>query len=538
MRPLEAQTELPRRHGKALTSETVQAWLVREIARHLKMDFLDIDPDAPISSLPLDSLDAVELSGELEDWLGVALPPTLFWDHPTLASIAAHIATLLADSTGDSPDARRRRVTVELPGDGPLEPTPEEELVLRLCQEPGGAQAQTCTAAVRLHGVLNAAALHDALAQLVERHQALGSSAGWMLPALDFGAVGGGGRLARAEVQRQAHTAIDPERPPLLRARLLRLSDEDHVLVISASHMVFDGWSLSVALRDLAELYTARIRGEAPQLKPLPPAAVVRAFQKNWLDVRREGLTKYWARQLGGASFELGLTDRVGERGDGFGPSAVESFRISDATHEAIHEACHRAGCSQFVFFLTCLDLALYELTGKRDLTIVTASHGRVAPEMRSLIGYFARAVCMRVQIDPASPARALLSHTASVVADAIAHQGLPFAETLAAAAADASGIVAPPVLLLLDADPLRDVHFDGLRVVPFGDSVRMGGTVVSSGITDQALLVAVTTFDDSLWCALEYDVTRLRREDVCALGQTLSCVIKRLACGDDAARG
>ena len=171
---------------------------------------------------------------------------------------------------------------------------------------------------LRISGKLNAAALESSLAEVVRRHEALRTSFalvegvpvqvvhdidGWHLPLIELNTMPEPEREAEIFMKNEAVRPFDLQAGPLFRATLLQLAAEEHVLLLTMHHIVSDGWSMSVLVREAATLYQAYIEGRAAAL----PEVVVQyadfaSWQREWLtgEVLEEQLS-YWRQQLGGA---------------------------------------------------------------------------------------------------------------------------------------------------------------------------------------------------------------------------------------------
>ncbi len=234
------------------------------------------------------------------------------------------------------------------------------------------------------------------------------------------------GRVAGHWVRRP----FDLARGPLWRLLLVRLDAEDHCFALSMHHIVSDGWSLGILLRELETAYRAALSGEPPSLPKLP---IQYGDFAAWQRQRREDPTlkkqlAYWEDALEGAPGSLDLpTDRQrppiqGTRGD------AETFRFSRELTTALRELGSDSGQSTlFVVLVAGVFTLLHRLTGQEDILLGTPVANRLRPEVEPLIGPFINTLVLRAKPTPNLPFRELLEQVRHTVLEAFAHQDLPF---------------------------------------------------------------------------------------------------------------
>nr|ASV46658.1 hypothetical protein [uncultured bacterium] len=259
------------------------------------------------------SLLAMRVVARVRESLGVELPLAAVLEARTVAALAERV-----DATGrpaDVPPAPKHRAD--------LEPAPlsfSQQRLWLLDRLDPGSPVYNVPAVVRLSGALDRGALHRALEEIVRRHDALRTTVGMRdgepvqvvapagpvpLPLDDLTAAGDGGRSAGlAEVEREeARRPFDLARGPLFRARLVRVAEDDHVLLLTMHHVVADGWSLEVLFRELAALYAALAAGRPSPLPDLPVRFADFAFAQRE-HIRGQALASlldYWVPRLRGA---------------------------------------------------------------------------------------------------------------------------------------------------------------------------------------------------------------------------------------------
>ncbi|HST59834.1 MAG TPA: condensation domain-containing protein, partial [Longimicrobium sp.] len=317
-------------------------------------------------------------------------------------------------------------------------------------REPGNA-FYNLPNAVRLRGALDGAALERALGEIVRRHEALrtvfaeadGSPVqtiapfgGFALPVEDLSGRGEADReaAARDRVQEEARRAFDLSAGPLFRASLLRLDAEEHVLLLSMHHIVSDGWSMGVLLRELSALYTAYREGRESPLAELPVQyADYAVWQREQLE--GEGLERqlaYWRERLGGAPELLELpTDHP--------RPAVQTYRGATVPVDLAPELLERLralgrseGATLYMTLLAAFQVLLSKYSGSEDIVVGSPIAGRMKKEVEELIGLFVNTLVLRTDLSGDPSFRETLRRAREVTLGAYAHQEVPFEKLVA----------------------------------------------------------------------------------------------------------
>src|SRR5262249_24220157 len=214
-----------------------------------------------------------------------------------------------------------------------------------------------------------------------------------------------------------------------MRATLLRLGQEEHILVLSLHHIVSDGWSMEVLLRDLSMLYNAFCKRQPSPLAELPiQYSDFAVWQRKWMqgDIMQEQLC-YWRKQLEGAPEILALpTDGPRPLVRGF-TGATYSLLLPSQITEALNQLSRREGVTLFMAFLTAFKVLLYRYSHQDDIVVGTPAANRNKTELEELIGFFANTLVLRTKFLGSPSFRLLLSRVREVALGAYVHQDLPF---------------------------------------------------------------------------------------------------------------
>ncbi|HEU4882196.1 MAG TPA: condensation domain-containing protein, partial [Longimicrobium sp.] len=300
----------------------------------------------------------------------------------------------------------------------------------------------------RLRGELDRAALRRALDRVVARHEALrttfveveGEPVQRIAPAEESrfhltehdlrGAAEADVRRLMAE---EAGAPFDLERGPLIRGRLLRIGDSDHVLLITMHHIVSDGWSMGVFTRELNALYAAFRDGNPDPLAPLPiQYADYAVWQRRWVEgeVLREQAA-YWQQTLAGAPELLELpADHARPARQDFTGGLVD-MELDEGLTAGLKALGARHGATLYMTLLAGWAAVLSRLSGQDDVVIGTPTANRGRKEIEELIGFFVNVLPVRVALSGAPTVAELLARVKARALGAQQHQDIPFEQVV-----------------------------------------------------------------------------------------------------------
>jgi amino acid adenylation domain-containing protein len=422
-------------------------------------------PDLGLFELGMDSLLAVRLAARLEAATGQPVGLRRVLEAPTAAGVAAAIAAAWAEPEGEGAIGPADR-------SGPLPLSYQQERLWFLDRlDAAAGRAYHIEGALRLEGALDVAALARALAAVVERHEALrtrfglvdgrptqlileSAESGFALeleeaPRLGDGGVDGAGLAARLDAL--LGRRFDLATMPPFRATLLRLSAEEHVLVVGGHHIVLDGWSVGLLMREVSALYRAKAPDAGAGLPPLPAQyADYSAWQRRVLSGERlASETGWWKAQLAGTAAAITLPfDRPRPPAmDYRGGSAA--LAIPAALLSRLKDLARREGATPFMVLEAAFAVLLHRIGGDEDLVVGTAVAGRPRVELEGLAGFFVNTVALRHRIAGPIPFADLLRATRRVVLDAFEHQAVPF-EAVVDAVRPARSLGHAPILQVM----------------------------------------------------------------------------------------
>jgi amino acid adenylation domain-containing protein len=335
-----------------------------------------------------------------------------------------------------------------------------------------------------LRGELAIDALQDALQQLVLRHEALrttfspdGShlcilaSSTLDLLFLDWSELEPAERDARvAALQRQVvEQPFDLEQGPLFRVQIIRLQPQEHVVIMTAHHIICDGWSWAVLMTDLGNLYSALKQGIAPELEePERFSDYALMLEQETSSDEAIATEQYWLQQFKDSVPVLEFpTDRLRPPVRTF-EAAREDWHLSPALVSNLKQLGTKFGCSFMTTLLASFEVLLYRLTGQEDLVVGIPAAGQAATDRYNLVGHCVNLLPLRSRVEGERSFSAYLQARKSMILDAYDHQQFTFGNLVKQLAIprDSSRIPLVPITFNIDQGLDADrLHFEGLAV-------------------------------------------------------------------------
>ncbi|HEV2727132.1 MAG TPA: condensation domain-containing protein, partial [Solirubrobacterales bacterium] len=463
------------------------------------------------------SLLGTQAVSRLREACGAEVALRSLFEHPTVEGLSHIVEATLRGEGGAAIDTPPL-VRVSREGELPL--SFAQQRLWFLDQLEPGSPFYNVPSAVRLSGHLDATALSRALSEVVRRHEVLRTtfpSVGGtpvqlvhpprplVIEAEDLSHLPAEGRQAEAArlVSEEASLPFDLSAGPLLRARLLRLAADEHVLLLTMHHVVSDGWSMGLFVDEVSALYSAFALGQPSPLADLPVQyADYAVWQRGWL--RGEVLERelgYWRSQLGGELPVLELpTDRPRPPAQTY-HGARRFLRVGEGATEALRRLGEREGCTLFMTLLAAFDVLLYRHTGQEDLLVGTDIAGRSRAETEGLIGFFVNQLVLRADLSGGPTFVGLLRRVRETTLGAYAHQEVPFEKLVEELQPDRDP----------SRSPLFQVKFVLQNAPGGGGGARVGGLTLGrlpaeSGAAKFDLTLSVTEAGGGLSGALEYN--------------------------------
>ena len=428
------------------------------------------------------SLKATQVIARAFSAFQVEVPLHDLFSSPTVAELAEKIDALRPATSSVAP------VPAQYERNGHMPLAFAQERLWFMEQFEPGQSFNNIPVAIRLEGALNFNALERAVAEIVRRHKTLRTAfhndggrpvavvdpeATVRIPTVDLGSLTASKREAEAKrlMLEEARRPFDLAQSPLLRVKLIRLANDEHLLLLTTHHIVCDGWSMGVFYRELTALYQEFSQQQSALLPDLPfdYADFARSQRGQLRGGALEKLLGFWKQQLNGAPTTLNLpTDRPRPPVQTYS-GATQHFALPARLAVELSRLSRKEDVTLFMLLITAFQALLHRYTGQEDLLVGSPVAGRTRVETEGLIGLFLNTLVLRGDLSGDPPFRELLRRTRRVTLDAYVHQELPF-EKLVDALQPGRDLSRPPlfqVMFVLQNAPLRPLELAGLRLKP-----------------------------------------------------------------------
>lgn len=547
-----------------LRRDHLMAYIQSQLAQVLGMSAGQIDAHTSLAYLGLDSLMAVELKNRLETNLKLVLPVTALLRGPN----PRELAELLLAQIVEPDDQKYSGVAVETPEKNGIDllkvsatleevdrepfrdyPLSHGQRALWLQHQMAPGSVYNPVYAVRIRSSVEPAAMQAACWKLIERHPALrtvflaqsgepvqrvyrfnaSSDPGKALdPAATnpeiFSLVDASGwpeNTLNDRLLKEAYTIYALESGPLVRMLLFTISPEEHILVLTAHHIVVDLWSLTLIANEFGILYKAISSGypdgQLANLLPAPQVKYsdyVRWQQKLLESPQGEQMWEYWRQQLSG---ELPVLELPADRPhppvqtyDG----SIQTKSLGKELTRKIRSLGERFGVTPFVILLAAFQTLLYRYTGQEDIIVGSPTTGRTRPEFSNVIGYFASPVALRTRFNGNPKFSEILSTVQQSVLDALSYQDYPFVQLVEKLhpTRDPSRPPIFQVMFVLQRSHL--LYQEGLTQLALsreGVEMDLGGLPLSSVVLEERmspfdLTMQIADSESELAAAIEYN--------------------------------
>jgi amino acid adenylation domain-containing protein/non-ribosomal peptide synthase protein (TIGR01720 family) len=401
--------------------------------------------------------------------------------------------------------------------------------------------AYNITATMRLSGLLNVAVLEQSLNEIVRRHDGLrttfavieGKTMQVVSPTLhltllvvDLGELAGSEREARIQqlaVDELRHP-FDLARGPLVRATLLRLGSAEHIFLFTMHHIISDGWSNGVFIRQATALYEAYLAGRPSPLPELPIQYTdFSVWQRGWLQGKAlETQLAYWKQQFPCAPPILELpADKPRPLVLTF-QGAHLTHRLPRSLQDDIQALSRKEGVTPFMTLLSAFQILLYRYTGQTDFVVGSPIANRNHPETEDLIGFFVNTLALRADLSGNPTFRELLQRTRETTLGAYKHQDMPFEMLIETLNVQRNLSHAPlfQVMFTLQNTPAQAIKLSNLT---------LEWLKFESGATQFDLTLSMVETEQGLAVEIEYSTDLFEKETIQRLGQHFEVLLTEM---------
>ena len=448
------------------------------------------------------SLLATQLIARVREMLEVEISLRAVFEAPTVARFALHVEQELRKSKGLLiPPLVARTRSKEIPLSF------AQQRLWFLDQLEPGSTAYLLPNVLHFLGSLNTRAFERSLEELLHRHEILRTTfvahadqpvqvihpaKRYCLPVIDLQGVREHEktRLVEQLAEQEVRRPCDLAEGPLLRVYMFRLQRQDHRVFVTLHHIITDGWSNGVLMRELSTLYQAFIREQCSPLEPLQlQYADYTLWQQQWLQGEiLTSLLNYWTKQLRGASplklpTDRPRTARVSNHG------AIHTFKLPSSLYQSLVALSHQENVTLFMTLLAAFQILLHRYTGMQDIVVGTDVANRTSTETEKIIGFFVNLLVLRVQLSDQETFRELLKSVRTTVLNAYAHQDLPFEKLIDSLQLERNGKQVPLVNVLFVLQNMTQQAFElpGLTVSSIGTQAHTAKFDIAMFLTEEA---------------------------------------------------
>lgn len=343
-------------------------------------------------------------------------------------------------------------------------------------------------AALRIKGPLNIPILEQTFNEIIRRHQVLRMS----FPARqgqpiqlphEIESIAISIRTPQEEigksveeqtrefVNRFAGQPFDLAKDMLIRAALLKIAADDYALVVNIHHIVLDGWSKGLMLRELMDLYEAFSQGKPSPLKELPVQYTDYVYwHHEWVQGKLyQSQLAYWKKKLTGAPPLLELPTDHPRPNLPTGKGSLQPFSFSKRKFQALNDLARQENVTLFMVLMAAYNTLLYRYSGQEDILVGTPIAGRQRVELETLIGLFVNTLVIRTDLSRDPTFKTLLGRVRAAALQAYSHQDIPFEKLVEELNPQRNLSVTPifQVMFQLQNAPMPTAHISGLTITP-----------------------------------------------------------------------
>ncbi|MDX6502481.1 MAG: hypothetical protein QOG23_5745, partial [Blastocatellia bacterium] len=434
----ESETAAPPVVTRPQGLEEIQNWLVSHLAASLRIDPSGINAFQPVTRYGLDSLVAIELVHSIENKLGVTLPMASLLQSSSIAELAAQALAQL--SAGPAQPEPAVALASEFGNEHPL--SYGQRALWFLHQLAPESAAYNLSFGARVRSTLDVAVLRRSMQVLVDRHPSLRTTfeanqgepiqhvhARVELSFREEDAALWNETELQERMAEESRRPFNLERGPLLRVVVFKRPAQEHLILMTAHHVVADSWSLGVLAHELGLVYESERNGVRAPLAPLPLQHGDYARREADALAGFEGkrLRAYWQKQLGG---DLPLLDLPTDRQR----PALQTYRgtshhftLDGGLSQALKKLGLASDATLYMILLAAFQALLHRYTGQQDILVGSPTTGRNRSDLAGLIGYFVNPLVMRADFSARPTFAELLQQMRQTVLGAFEHQDYPF---------------------------------------------------------------------------------------------------------------
>lgn len=409
----------------------IEAWIMTWLSLHLKQDVSSLNPSKSFIEYGLDSINIANLVHEISEHCGLSLNPMIGWDYPTPREIAQYISSHY--------ETLPKLEGIAIPVEQALQLSLGQECLWFVQQMSPDSTLYNTGCAYKFTTAIDVEKLKKACDRLLQRHHVLrtaisirnGKPIPIILPKLTsfFSVVNYEERTGSIidELRHETMRPYDLSKGNLIRFVNYQINENESILLVAAHHIIIDGWSVQIVLRELLNLYDNYEENDKASI--LQYYDVIHWQNKN-LEADYKNANDYWISYLSEAPHNSTLPfDKPRQQ---ILPN-IQSYnlKLDRDIYQKINSFCEEEGITLFILFFTAYQLLISRYSAQKDLVIGTPVSGRTFVETRSVIGYFVNTLPIRLQVDSEQKIKDLLQKNQATITACLRHQSIPLGTLL-----------------------------------------------------------------------------------------------------------
>ena len=501
-----SQTKLEVESGTLTPIEEIVAGIWGEVLRRPS-----IPRNVSFFNLGGHSLMVTQVLARVRDYLKIELPVRSLFEAPSLVEFSS----LIQEGINQGQQREQKNIT-QISRDGELPLSFAQQRMWFFEQLSTGPSAFNIASGVRLNGPLNVAALEQTFSEIIRRHEILRTTFAavngqpvqliqpatkFKLPVVDLTSLTPvqvereAARLAQEETLRR----FDLTRGPLVRPTLVRISDDEHIIICTMHHIIGDGQSFEVLIVELSQIYSAFSEGQPSPLQELGLQYVdFAAWQRQWLaGDELEKRLGYWRKQLADAPWRLNLPHRRARPKVQDFKGARRSTQLTTTQTQALRELSRHEGMTLYMTMLSAFVVLLKLYTGDDDVVVGSIYASRERAEFEKLIGILNNTIVLRVNLAGGVTFKDVMKRVREVCLDAYTYQVPPelLREDMVKRGEERERLF--DAWFQLERPKQEEFEMKGLSVNPYLEAKEITKFELATGFTEHA---------DTLTGAIEYD--------------------------------
>jgi acyl carrier protein len=431
---------------ESMNADLIEEWMVAKVVESLEIPAEEVDRSLPFTSLGLDSLTLLELTGDLAEFTGCEIPVAMVWEFPNINSLAEQLSLLSPAGSGITEPVVMR--------DRPFPLSYAQERIWRhACHDERGDTNAICEQWI-LRGALDVGVLNRSLDEVIRRHEILRTSftvengqlvqvirpaKSVNIPVVDLSKDADPEATAVRLLREEDDGVFVLDGDILFRVRLFKLSEKEHRILFTLHHMLYDATSLEIFYSELSSIYAALSQGaESPLVEQPLQSADFAVWQREHLQAdgaHYQKMLAWWKHHWSGSMpSRLKLPCRW--RSKPKQVKAEESYLISSVPAEllaGIQALAVQTSATQFMLFYAAFEALLYQVSGQRDMMIGSYVSDRSRSAARQAIGYYINLIVLRTELSERPTFSEIVRQVREKLQQASIHQELPYEELVEA---------------------------------------------------------------------------------------------------------